>query len=68
MTNSSSVPEGRIISLNHASCDFLNFWLMSERNDPGHELAWLEKELSDLEKKNGFAYIIGHIPSNECKE
>lgn len=41
---------------------------MQDRNDPGNELAWLESELNDLEKKNEFAYIIGHIPSNNCKQ
>lgn len=39
---------------------------MISPNDPGHELAWLESELKDLEENQGFAYIIGHIPSNFC--
>jgi hypothetical protein len=44
------------------TCYDVNFALLKSRDDPGDELTWLEKELGDLEKNNGMAIIIGHVP------
>jgi len=59
-------PKGKVISLNTNACDDLNWWLLDNREDPGHQIAWLESELDQLEKDGGFAYIIGHIPPRGC--
>jgi hypothetical protein len=40
--------------------------LLDERNDPGNQIEWLEKELSQIEKDGGFCHIIAHIPPDEC--
>ena len=29
-------------------------------------MAWLESELKQIEADNGFAYIISHIPCEDC--
>lgn len=36
----------KVIGLNTQACYTMNFYLMSERNDPGGHLAWLDTELS----------------------
>ena len=61
-------PAGRVIVLNNQACYSLNFAIYNTHEDPGHELAWFERELADLESKNGFAYLISHVPSNDCLE
>lgn len=44
----------------------MNFYLIEERDDPGHLLQWLEGELKDIQENGGYAIIIGHIPPVEC--
>jgi len=44
------------------ACYYWNFEIIKSRNDPGDQLAWLEQELLAIEKRNGQAIIIGHIP------
>lgn len=39
---------------------------MDNREDPGAQMAWLENELKQIEADDGFAYIISHIPSEDC--
>ena len=58
--------KGKVISLNMQACNNLNWWMLKNRNDPGHELEWLEAELMSLENEGGFAYIIAHIPPDLC--
>lgn len=41
--------KGKIIAINMQSCNNLNWYLLEERNDPGHQIEWLEKELQTLE-------------------
>lgn len=48
------------------SCNNLNWWLLKDRSDPGNQLKWLEQELAALEKEDGFAHIIAHIPPDSC--
>ena len=59
-------PKGKVISLNTQACNDLNWWLFENREDPGHQIEWLENELSQLEADGGFAYIIAHIPVHGC--
>jgi hypothetical protein len=58
----------KIIAINTMTCYYFNFAVLKSRYDPGDQIAWLEKELSDLETANGRAIIIGHIPPlyHEC--
>lgn len=58
--------KGKVISLNTQACNDLNWWLLDNRQDPGQQIEWLENELSQLEKENGFAYMIAHIPVQSC--
>uniref|UniRef100_A0A7S3IM91 Uncharacterized protein n=1 Tax=Strombidium inclinatum TaxID=197538 RepID=A0A7S3IM91_9SPIT len=48
------------------ACNDMNWWLVDDRSDPGHEIAWLEEELSQIEADGGFAYMIAHIPPKGC--
>jgi hypothetical protein len=34
-------------------------------SDPMGELAWLEKELQEVETMGGLALLVGHIPPDE---
>ena len=45
------------------ACNDLNWWLIDQPNRayPDYQIKWLENELSQLEKEDGFAYIIAHI-------
>jgi len=51
--------------MNTESCDFYNKYLWGQLSDPNDQLAYLEKELDNLEKQNGVAVLLGHIP-DEC--
>lgn len=59
-------PKGKVIGLNMQACNNMNWWLLDNRVDPGHQIDWLEKELLQIEKDGGFAYMIGHIPPHSC--
>jgi len=59
-------PKGRVIGVNMQTCNNMNWWLLDQRKDPGHQLEWLEAELAKLEKDGGFAQIMAHIPPAEC--
>lgn len=48
------------------ACNDLNWWLLKDRDDPGHQIQWLEGELNRIEKIGGYAYIIAHIPAKSC--
>jgi len=44
LRNGKSVPAGsRIIAYNTNVCDLNNFAILGEREDPGHQIAWLEQ-------------------------
>jgi hypothetical protein len=36
--------------------------MIKARFDPGDQLQWLENELTQIEKINGQAIILGHMP------
>lgn len=58
----------RIIALNTQSCYHFNYYLFSDHNDPGNELAWLEEELTKMESEGKNAIILAHVPpgSEDC--
>lgn len=53
----------RIISLNSAQCNNMNWYLWSQLNDPQGEIAWLENELKKAEANDEVVFVIAHIPS-----
>ena len=58
--------KGKVIAVNMQTCNNMNWWLLDDRTDPGHQIEWLEKELMQIEKDEGFAHVIAHIPPEEC--
>lgn len=55
----------KVIGLNTQACYTMNFYLMSERNDPGDHLAWLDTELSLMQQLGQVAIMIGHVPPGD---
>ena len=50
LMNGKSLPaNSRLIAYNTNACDKLNFNVWGERNDPGHQIAWLEQQLLEVE-------------------
>ena len=48
--------------MNTQACNNENWALIKNKYDPGNEIAWLQAEFDALEKTNGTAIIIAHIP------
>lgn len=48
--------------MNAQPCYYLNFYVWSQRNDPGGILAWLNQTLYEIEQRNEVAIVIAHIP------
>lgn len=61
-------PKGKVISLNMQACNDMNWWLIDQANRayPEFQIEWLESELAQIEKDDGFAYIIAHIQPQDC--
>lgn len=55
----------RIIALNCFLCDIMNFFLIRNPTDPGHQFKWLEGTLRQSEKNGEAVMIIGHIPPGD---
>lgn len=58
----------KIIALETNACDDGNYFLLENPTDAGGMLAWLRQELLDAESKGQSAYIIGHIPADNCMD
>lgn len=57
----------KVISMNNNICYTMNWDSAVQFWDPGNMLQWLDKELNDLEKVNGTAIILSHVPNqSEC--
>lgn len=57
----------KMISLNNNICYQFNWETMTMYSDPGNQLQWFEKELLNIEAKNGTAIMISHVPVlEEC--
>ena len=52
----------RIVSLNCLLCDSFNFHLIYDHRQAKAMIVWLEKVLSDAEKKGEIVHIMNHIP------
>ena len=51
-----------IVAVNTEACYTMNFYLMSERNDPGDVLAWLNETIHTFEKNGQIAILMAHHP------
>lgn len=59
--------ETRIISMNTNVCYGYNFENFVTFTDRGHQLEWLENELTEIESLNGTAIMMAHVPDGpEC--
>ena len=68
LANGKSLPTGsRVIAYNTNSCDQNNWMIMGQRSDPGHQFAWLEQQLLNVEAQGGIAYLIGHYTPQDCQ-
>lgn len=56
----------KVIGINSEGSYNLNFFNISNRNDPGGILAWLEDTLNEMEKNNQIGIIISHAPLNDA--
>ena len=66
LVNGKKLPAGtRLIAWNTTTTDSLNYNIWGERNDPGHQFAWLEQQLSEVEAVGGLALMIGHYTPNQ---
>jgi 3',5'-cyclic AMP phosphodiesterase CpdA len=51
-----------IIAINTEACYNANYYLISNREDPGDQLKWLEEKLTKMEANGEIAILIGHHP------
>lgn len=59
--------ETRIIAMNTNVCYTFNFENFVTFSDPGHQLEWLERELTEIENLGGSAIMLAHVPDGpEC--
>ena len=56
------VEKTNILAVNTEACYNANFYLMSQRDDPGDVLAWLNETLYGFEQKGEIAILIAHHP------
>lgn len=54
----------RVISINTESCDYRNDFLWAQLADPNGQIAFLERNLAELESKGQKAILMGHIPDD----
>lgn len=57
-----------IVAMNTEACYNMNFYLLSQRNDPGGVLAWLNETLHAIEARGEIAIVMAHHPpgSSDC--
>lgn len=51
-----------VIAINTEACYNANYYLISNREDPGDQLKWLEETLLKMESNGEIAILIGHHP------
>ena len=51
-----------IVAINSQPCYNFNFYLWSQRDDPGGVLAWLNETFHAIEARGEFAIVVSHIP------
>ena len=61
-TNEKVYDKVNVIAINTEACYNANYYLMSNRQDPGGQLQWLEEKLLKMEANGEIAILIGHHP------
>jgi sphingomyelin phosphodiesterase len=51
-----------VVTVNTEACYTMNFYLMSQRDDPGNVLAWLNETLAGFEERGEIAILMAHHP------
>lgn len=54
-----------IVTVNTEACYVFNFYLMSQRDDPGNVLAWLNETLAGFEARGEIAVLMAHHPPGD---
>ena len=54
-----------IVAINSQPCYEFNWYLWSQRDDPGGVLAWLKETFEEIERRGEYAIVISHIPTGE---
>ena len=68
LKNGKSLPaNAKVIALNTNSCDQFNFFIWGERQDPGHQFAWLEEQLLEAEANDAAVIMLGHYTPSNCQ-
>uniref|UniRef100_A0A0K0FK32 Sphingomyelin phosphodiesterase (inferred by orthology to a human protein) n=1 Tax=Strongyloides venezuelensis TaxID=75913 RepID=A0A0K0FK32_STRVS len=57
----------RLISLNNALGDAVNFFLYINQTDPDGSMSWFEKQLHDAEVAGDKVHIVAHIPGGDSE-
>jgi sphingomyelin phosphodiesterase len=55
-----------VIAVNTEACYNMNFYLLSQRNDPGDVLAWLNETLHGFEQRGEIAVLMAHHPPGDA--
>ena len=61
-TDGTKYEKVNLIAINTQACYNANFFLISNRQDPGDQLKWLEEILTKMEENGEIAILIGHHP------
>ncbi|CEF63595.1 Sphingomyelin phosphodiesterase [Strongyloides ratti] len=57
----------RLISLNNALGDAVNFFLYINQTDPDGSMSWFAKQLADAEAAGDKVHIVAHIPGGDSE-
>uniref|UniRef100_A0A0K0E8I4 Sphingomyelin phosphodiesterase n=1 Tax=Strongyloides stercoralis TaxID=6248 RepID=A0A0K0E8I4_STRER len=57
----------RLISLNNALGDSVNFFLYINQTDPDGSMSWFAKQLADAEAAGDKVHIVAHIPGGDSE-
>ena len=55
-----------VVVVNTEACYNMNFYLMSQRDDPGDVLKWLNETLAEFEAKGEIAMLMAHHPPGDA--
>ena len=55
-----------VVAVNTEACYNMNFYLMSQRDDPGDILKWLNATLAEYEAKGEIAMLMAHHPPGDA--
>jgi sphingomyelin phosphodiesterase len=65
LSDGTDMPKVKVVAINSEASYNFNFFLITNRNDPGGILAWLEATLTEMEANDEIAILIGHSPLND---